>query len=193
MSSLSRHIPIMPLIFISVSRCFMFCFFPLCSYFTPELTPIWQIHKRPHPFVIFIPTKQYLLFFPVETWSLVHNWNLYSAHLPTLLCLATFPGNWASAKPKKQQQQKSLKVKAPDLKVGHRPDTGGGEIFFLFFWEGQVLKLCQKKERKQFSWNNLIIIFIIMFSENLFVMSLQLHLPVEYSSLVSNFPFLPYF
>lgn len=132
-------------------------------------------------------------FFPVETWSLVHNWNLYSAHLPALLCLANFPGNWASAKPKKQQQQKSLKVKAPDLKVGHRPDTGGGEIFFLFFWEGQVLKLCQKKERKQFSWNNLIIIFIIMFSENLFVMSLQLHLPVEYSSLVSNFPFLPYF
>lgn len=38
-------------------------------------------------------------FFPRETWTLEHNYILYSAHLPTLLCLADFPANWAQPNP----------------------------------------------------------------------------------------------
>lgn len=97
-----------------------------------------KIHKELQLFLISVPPKQYPLF-PEETWTLEHNWNPHSTHLPTLVYLADFPAKFSSAKPKPHQQQQSLKVKAPDLKVGRWPDRRRGGILHCYFWVALVL------------------------------------------------------
>lgn len=144
MSSLSRHIPIMPLIFISVSRCFVFCFFPLCSYFTPELTPNWQIHKIPHHFVIFIPTKQYLLFF---LWKLDH---LCTIEIFILLIYPHFFAWPISQETEPQPNPKNSRLKLQTWRWATGQIQGEERFSFFFLGRPGFEAVSKKREKTVF-------------------------------------------
>ena len=104
------------------------------------------LHKKKY-------TKDHNLFFflniySAQTISSFSKGNLnIQAQLKSSFCSSThtplsgwFPSKLGSAKPKPHQQQKPLKVKTPDLKVGHRPDTGRGDILHRYFREALLLK-----------------------------------------------------
>lgn len=97
-----------------------------------------KINSGLQPFLIYgiFHPKQYPLF-PEETWAQLKSSFCSSTH--TSLS-GWYPSTLSSAKPKPHQQQESLKVKAPDLKVGHRPDTGRGDTLHCYFWVALLLK-----------------------------------------------------
>lgn len=105
------------------------------SCFTPEsVCSSTKCPQRTATYSNIYSTKTISSFSRGKKEKIKNSWNLYSAHLPTLLCLADFPASSAGPNPSHISSASLWRLKLQTWKVGRWPGTGRGDILLCYFW-----------------------------------------------------------